>query len=209
MRGDDEAAALYLATAFAWSAGDVERRMPGGENGVEALGRFDSVVAEAADSGAETVAMVSHGAAIRMWVAARAANVDVAYASSRPLGNTAAVVLSGSPDQGWQTLVWGRPAARAGGKLAAGKRPGRGSGPDSLSKAGRRNRSSTMACAEAGRDDRPRRRGRATSYGSEPRRSRSLSGRNSGRERDSRSHTTPQWRTDRGRSANSQRKFRA
>ncbi|MFC9673396.1 histidine phosphatase family protein [Streptomyces sp. NPDC058430] len=106
MRGDDEAAALYLSTAFAWSAGDVERRMPGGENGVEALGRFDSVVAEAATSGAETVGMVSHGAAIRMWVAARAANVDVAYASSRPLGNTGVVVLSGSPDQGWRTLVW-------------------------------------------------------------------------------------------------------
>jgi probable phosphoglycerate mutase len=54
--------------------------------------------------------MVSHGAAIRMWVAARAANVDVPYASSRALGNTAVVVLSGSPDRGWQTLVWeGRP----------------------------------------------------------------------------------------------------
>jgi probable phosphoglycerate mutase len=110
MRGDDEAAALYLSTAFAWSAGDVERRMPGGENGVEALGRFDSVVAEAARSGAETVAMVSHGAAIRMWVTARAANVDVAYASSHALGNTGVVVLSGSPDRGWQTLLWeGRP----------------------------------------------------------------------------------------------------
>jgi broad specificity phosphatase PhoE len=37
MRGDDDAAALYLATAFAWSEGDTGRRMPGGENGVEAL----------------------------------------------------------------------------------------------------------------------------------------------------------------------------
>ncbi|MFE6955778.1 histidine phosphatase family protein [Streptomyces sp. NPDC057696] len=121
MRGDDEAAALYLSTAFAWSEGDVERRMPGGENGVEALGRFDSVVAEAARSGAETVAMVSHGAAIRMWVAARATNVDVAYASSRPLGNTGVVVLSGSPDQGWQTLVWeGSPLGPEGSPLEDG-----------------------------------------------------------------------------------------
>ncbi|GAA1936463.1 histidine phosphatase family protein [Streptomyces durmitorensis] len=106
MRGDDEAAAAYLATAFAWSGGDTERRMPGGENGVEALGRFDAVVAEAAATGAETVAMVSHGAAIRMWVAARAANVDVAYAASHPLGNTGVVVLAGSPEEGWRTLVW-------------------------------------------------------------------------------------------------------
>ncbi|MFH9728799.1 histidine phosphatase family protein [Streptomyces sp. NPDC017260] len=106
MRGDDNAAALYLSTAFAWAEGDTGRRMPGGENGVEALGRFDAVVTEAAGTGAETVAMVSHGAMIRTWVAARAANVNVAYASSHPLGNTGVVVLSGSPDQGWQALLW-------------------------------------------------------------------------------------------------------
>ncbi|MFC8128740.1 histidine phosphatase family protein [Streptomyces sp. NPDC057302] len=110
MRGDAEAAADYLAAAFAWSGGDTERRMPGGENGVEALGRFDAVVAEAAATGAETVAMVSHGAAIRMWVAARAVNVDVAFAASHPLANTGVVVLTGSPDEGWHALVWeGRP----------------------------------------------------------------------------------------------------
>ncbi|GGL92014.1 isomerase [Streptomyces fumigatiscleroticus] len=106
MRGDDEAVATYLTTVFAWSQGDVERRMPGGENGVEALGRFDAVVAEAAGTGAATVAMVSHGAAIRMWVAARAANVDVAYASGHALRNTGVVVLSGSPAQGWRVLLW-------------------------------------------------------------------------------------------------------
>lgn len=110
MRGDEEAAALYMTTAFAWSAGDTERRMPGGENGVEALGRFDAVVADAVATGADTVAMVSHGAVIRTWVAARAVNVDVAYASSHPLGNTGVVILTGSPDEGWQALVWeGRP----------------------------------------------------------------------------------------------------
>ncbi|WP_406224155.1 histidine phosphatase family protein [Streptomyces canus] len=106
MRGDDDAAALYLTTAFAWSKGDTGRRMPSGENGLEALGRFEAVVAEAAATGAQTVAMVSHGAMIRTWAAARAANVDVAYASSHPLGNTGVVVLSGSPDRGWQVLQW-------------------------------------------------------------------------------------------------------
>ncbi|MGP2437624.1 histidine phosphatase family protein [Streptomyces sp. JW3] len=125
MRGDDEAAARYLATAFAWSAGDTGRRLPGGEDGVAALGRFDAVVAEAAESvaaesvaaesevaesGAGTVAMVSHGAMIRTWVAARAANVDVAYAAAHPLGNTGVVVLDGSPGAGWRVLQWeGRP----------------------------------------------------------------------------------------------------
>ncbi|MCB5906155.1 histidine phosphatase family protein [Streptomyces pinistramenti] len=118
LRGDDEAAAAYLATAFAWSAGDTGRRMPGAENGVEALGRFDAVVAEAAGTGAKSVAMVSHGAAIRMWVAARATNVDVAYASSHPLGNTGVIALSGSPGQGWRAHLWeGRPLGPEGTSL--------------------------------------------------------------------------------------------
>ncbi|MDT0318320.1 histidine phosphatase family protein [Streptomyces millisiae] len=106
MRGDDQAIETYLTTAFAWSAGDTTRRMPGGENGVEALGRFDAVVAEAAGTGAETVALVSHGAAIRTWVAARAANVDVAFAAAHELRNTGVVILSGAPDEGWRLLSW-------------------------------------------------------------------------------------------------------
>ncbi|MEF9520510.1 MULTISPECIES: histidine phosphatase family protein [Streptomyces] len=106
MRGDDDAARTYMHTAFAWSAGDVGLRMPGGENGAEALARFDAVVAEAHETGAETVALVSHGAAIRMWVAARADNVDVDYAERHPLANTGIVILSGSPGQGWRALLW-------------------------------------------------------------------------------------------------------
>ncbi|MYW63438.1 histidine phosphatase family protein [Streptomyces sp. SID8379] len=106
MRGDDEAAHVYMTTAFAWSSGDTARRMPGGETGDQALGRFDTVVAEAAASGAATVAMVSHGAAIRTWVAARATNVDVEYSRSHPLANTGVVILSGAPEEGWRVLVW-------------------------------------------------------------------------------------------------------
>ncbi|MFE0099710.1 histidine phosphatase family protein [Streptomyces sp. NPDC059009] len=106
MRGDDDAITTYMTTAFAWSAGDTDRRMPGGENGVEALGRFDAVVAEAAATGARTVAMVSHGAAIRTWVGARAHNIDVAFASHHALGNTGLVVVSGSPEEGWRALSW-------------------------------------------------------------------------------------------------------
>jgi probable phosphoglycerate mutase len=104
--GHSEAGRTYMETVFAWSAGDLERRMPGGENGVEALARYDSVIAEAAGSGAGTVAMVSHGAAIRMWVAARADNVDIDFAAARPLDNTGVVILEGSPSDGWKVLTW-------------------------------------------------------------------------------------------------------
>ncbi|MDX2545609.1 histidine phosphatase family protein [Streptomyces sp. WI04-05B] len=122
MRGDAESAHTYMTTLFAWAAGDTELRMPGGENGVEALGRFDAVVAEAADSGAGTVVMVSHGAVIRMWAAARADNVDVPFAAEHRLDNTGVVVLEGSPADGWKAVSWA-------GAVVAAAGPDTGSGP--------------------------------------------------------------------------------
>ncbi|MFE5405698.1 histidine phosphatase family protein [Streptomyces sp. NPDC056580] len=104
--GDSPRGELYLRTVFAWAAGDTAARIPGGESGEETLARYDAVVAEAAASGAATVAMISHGAAIRLWTAARAANVDVGFAAARPLRNTGVVVLEGSPSDGWKALAW-------------------------------------------------------------------------------------------------------
>ncbi|HET6634400.1 MAG TPA: histidine phosphatase family protein [Streptomyces sp.] len=106
MRGDHEAIETYLTTILAWADGDTGLRIPGGENGVEALARFDAVVAEAAGTGAETVAMVSHGAAIRTWAAARAQNIDNDFAGGHALRNTGVVVLSGAPEEGWRVLHW-------------------------------------------------------------------------------------------------------
>jgi len=106
MPGRSEQGELYMKTVFAWAAGDTEPRMPGGESGAETLARYDAVIAEAAGSGAGTVAMVSHGAAIRMWTAARAANVDVPFAAARPLDNTGVVILEGSPADGFKALSW-------------------------------------------------------------------------------------------------------
>lgn len=80
--------------------------MPGGESGTEALGRFDEVVAEAAGSGVRTAVLVSHGAAIRMWTAARVENVDVPFAAAHPLDNTGVVVLEGTPADGWKAHSW-------------------------------------------------------------------------------------------------------
>ncbi|MCH0563430.1 MULTISPECIES: histidine phosphatase family protein [unclassified Streptomyces] len=106
LRGDSERGELYMRTVFAWPAGRTALRIPGGENGDEALGRYDAVVAEAAALQAGTVALVSHGAAIRMWTAARVDNVDVPFAAAHPLRNTGVVVLEGSPSDGWKALTW-------------------------------------------------------------------------------------------------------
>ncbi|MFI5684266.1 histidine phosphatase family protein [Streptomyces sp. NPDC051636] len=120
--GDSERGRLYMRTAFAWAAGDTAPRIPGGENGAEALARYDAVVAEAAGSGAGTVALVSHGAAIRVWTAARADNVDVPFAAARALDNTGVVVLEGSPSDGWKALTWqGTVVAPAGDSGPAGQ----------------------------------------------------------------------------------------
>ncbi|MFF9132301.1 histidine phosphatase family protein [Streptomyces sp. NPDC014806] len=104
--GDSEQGALYMKTAFAWAAGDTALRMPCGESGDEVLARFDAVVAEAARTGAGTVALVSHGAVIRMWTAARGKGVDIPFAAAHPLRNTGVVALEGSPQAGWTVLTW-------------------------------------------------------------------------------------------------------
>ncbi|MEV5339467.1 histidine phosphatase family protein [Streptomyces sp. NPDC052676] len=104
--GDSEQGLRYMRIVFAWAAGDTALRMPGGESGAQALARYDAVVEEAARTGAGTVALFSHGAAIRMWTAARAHNVDVSFAAAHLLDNTGVVALEGSPSDGWKALTW-------------------------------------------------------------------------------------------------------
>ncbi|MFE0515380.1 histidine phosphatase family protein [Streptomyces sp. NPDC058964] len=121
--GDSERGRHYMRTVFAWAVGDTSLRIPGGESGTQALARYDAVIAEAAASGAPAVAMVSHGAAIRMWTAARAENVDVSFAASRPLANTGLVVLEGSPRDGWKALSWAGAAVAPAGEGGPTGRP--------------------------------------------------------------------------------------
>lgn len=106
MRNDDASVEHYLTTVFAWSAGDLDVRMPGGEDGHEVYGRVDEVVAEVAASGVRTAVLVSHAALIRSWCAARVDNISTAHAARHPVSNTGAVVLDGDPRTGWWALSW-------------------------------------------------------------------------------------------------------
>ena len=112
MLGDAASVTTYLETVLAWSDGDLDLRMPGGESGHEVYGRFDAVVEEAAravDGGGAAV-VVSHGAVIRSWTAARAVNVTTMHVARNALSNTGVVVLDGSPADGWTAVTWeGRP----------------------------------------------------------------------------------------------------
>ena len=106
MLGDEASVQTYLGTSFAWSSGDVHARMPGAESGAEVFARYDAVVEEIAGSGARTAAIVSHGSVIRTWTAARAQNVTAEFAARNTLANTGAVVLEGSPRDGWHAVAW-------------------------------------------------------------------------------------------------------
>lgn len=111
---DHESHMRYMRTAFAWTSGDLDRRMPDGPNGHDFFQRYDAdianIAATAAASGSDgdssAVAVVSHGAAIRVWAAARVQNIDIDFAARHILANTGIVALDGDPDAGWHLLHW-------------------------------------------------------------------------------------------------------
>ncbi|MBG6237358.1 putative phosphoglycerate mutase [Mycetocola sp. CAN_C7] len=100
------AAMQYMETVFSWASGDLDRPMPGGPNGHDFFGRFDAAISSIASGHDGTVAVVSHGAAIRTWAAARAGNVDVDYAAEHALSNTGVVIVSGTVLGGWTVEEW-------------------------------------------------------------------------------------------------------
>ena len=106
MLSDHHSVRVYLETAFAWGLGDLTPRMPGGEDGFEFFARFDESIATVAASGVSTAVIVSHGAAIRVWVAGRAINVPPSFAGEHDIQNTGVVELDGSPEEGWTLLSW-------------------------------------------------------------------------------------------------------
>ena len=106
MATDHASYKAYLETAFAWGLGDRRVVMPGGTDGFAFFERFDASVRQIGASGAETAVLVSHGAAIRVWVAAAASNIAPTFSADQDLDNTALVTLEGSPSEGWQLVSW-------------------------------------------------------------------------------------------------------
>ena len=106
MKTDFDSMKAYVGTFIQWAEEHYDRRIPGGENGNEAFERFDAVVAEATAAGYQSVAIVSHGAMIRYWVARATVNIDAEFTSKNDLTNTAVVVVTGDPQSGWLTESW-------------------------------------------------------------------------------------------------------
>lgn len=106
LRRDHEAVRIYLETVFSWGTGRLDVRMPGGEDGHEFFGRFDASIASVEASGAKSAVVVSHGAAIRVWVAGRAINVPPSFVGEHDIQNTGVIEMDGSSASGWNLLSW-------------------------------------------------------------------------------------------------------
>lgn len=98
--------APYIQVLAAW-ADDRSVRMPGSENGHEFLARFDDAVATIHAAGKDTVALVSHGAALRVWASARCRNVTRDFLIRVGMPNTVVITVTGDPDSGWMVHQWG------------------------------------------------------------------------------------------------------
>lgn len=107
-RTDKESAKKYLQTAWSWGSGNLDAKMPGAFDGHDFYGRFDADIARISreHDPADTVAVFSHGAAIRVWVAGRATNIAPEHSGRRELENTGVVTLEGSPHAGWTLITW-------------------------------------------------------------------------------------------------------
>ena len=102
--GDDELstdATRYIGTLVAWGTGDLDARIPGGENAHEFMARFDGAIQTIASSGKDVVMVVSHGAALRVWSMVRVNGFTDALGRAH-LDNTGVIVADGSPADGWE-----------------------------------------------------------------------------------------------------------
>jgi broad specificity phosphatase PhoE len=104
-RSDEEAIHLYMGTIFSW-ADDMAGRIPEAESGNEFFERFDGAIREIASRHDGTVAVFSHGAAIRSWASWASRNVGAEFSRANHLENTAVVIVEGSPDEGWLCRQW-------------------------------------------------------------------------------------------------------
>lgn len=107
MHTERESVEAYVGALGRWARGELDHAMPGGPDGRAFFARYDAAIGDihAAHPDA-TVAVVSHGAAIRLWVATRSANATPDLAIENRIMNTGMAVVEGSPDAGWRLVAW-------------------------------------------------------------------------------------------------------
>ncbi|MDR0847719.1 MAG: histidine phosphatase family protein [Propionibacteriaceae bacterium] len=94
----------FINVTIEWEH-DLTASMPGGDSGESFFARYTKAVNEIAATGHECVAIVSHGAAMRVWLP-WAAGLHVDDEAYWVLHNTDIVTLEGTPGA-WKALTWG------------------------------------------------------------------------------------------------------
>ena len=95
----------YVNELASWSVHNLDSSLEGGESAREFITRFDAAIAAIEDEGHERVAVVSHGAALRVWAVSRDPEFPTQHA--RALHNTEWIVMTGTTDGGWRIESWG------------------------------------------------------------------------------------------------------
>jgi broad specificity phosphatase PhoE len=96
----------YFLIPVAWTLGLRSLPIPGGETGNGFEARVNSVIADVISNGDTKPVLFSHGATIMVWTMMNVDNPDVMLMLTHPLGNTAVVVVTGNPDDGWMLQSW-------------------------------------------------------------------------------------------------------
>lgn len=96
----------YIAELNSWSPTNADSKLEGGETAREFMTRFTRAVAEVEARGHACAAIVSHGAALRVWGLAQ--QPEFGMENAPPLQNTAWIVLNGSTRDGWTIEDWGQ-----------------------------------------------------------------------------------------------------
>ena len=110
--GDDEMSPdwqRYVEVLQSWRETPTNR-VPNGEDAPAFYSRFDAAVAEIAGAGHGAALLVSHGAALRMWIMARVASLDLHDVVDLRLDNSTIVTFDGDPEAGLTFVAWDEPA---------------------------------------------------------------------------------------------------
>ncbi|MGH3414249.1 MAG: histidine phosphatase family protein [Marmoricola sp.] len=106
MHTDPESRKAYIHVVACWILGDLDVRMPGGEDGHEFVRRYGEAITTVVAGAADPTVVVSHGAAIRTWAGRQVGDSLSQEAATQTLRNTGAIELDGDPDQGWRIVAW-------------------------------------------------------------------------------------------------------
>lgn len=95
----------YVDMLNSWSPTNLDVGLEGGETARQFVTRFTNAVAAMEQAGDEHVALVSHGAALRVWAISQ--DPSIGFENAHPLHNTQWIVLNGSTTDGWRIERWG------------------------------------------------------------------------------------------------------